>query len=556
MTISKYKTIISIFILTTIAVTGFAQVNRDELQDLPPVVFINYEGPHAWVNTREEIRQIGVALGQQIAERGRGIAPTLEAMTFEERRAYSYRFETGALNRYFVIHSVSGPEDNKLDADILGLGVDAGVDHIRNLRVIIQGYLQAAYNYSASDALLLAEYITIYNAVYRGNWDYFTSRYKTPVIGHLTRDRAGLSIRYDEWPGRTLIVIPLGHGGLSSVDTAAISDRRVIEEMRREDDQGITQRQDLVDLMEREAEEAERRAQAERERIREEERRIADERQRVEQERQRIEQERRRLEEEQEQRRRTEEQVRQTQEEQERRRVAEEESRRTQEELNRREEETRQLEQEIDRREEDLEQRREEAQRLEDFAEERAEDAQRHRQDIAEDQQAVIVQETTGGLIGITIERTSPTSMGRLIRFNPINGRELRRSPMNTIHVRTVTFIGGRIIAIAGENVGQGAVRLVELNQDSLEMARQGDTDIRVGSLLWINGNDIYAITTDLRNNQCFLGRFNTNLELQARSAVRIHPEASVTIQQGRLLTQHEDGSALALNPADLTEVQ
>lgn len=529
---------IAVVLLIGITAAGYTQVNREELRDLPPVVFINYEGPHARLDTREQIRQIGVVLGRNIFERERALAPTLEAMSLEQRRAHSYKFEIGALNRYFIIHSISGPENGKLDADILGLGVDAGVDHIRNLRVIIQGYLQAAYEYSASDALLLAEYITIYNAVYRGNWDYFVSRYKNQVISHLVRDRAGLSIRYDEWPGRTLIVIPLGHGGLSSIDTSAISDRRVIEEMRREDDQGIPQRQQMVNLMEREAEQAEQQAQAERQAITQEERQIAQERTETTQERQQIEQERQR-----------------TQEDQQQERITQEEAVQAQQELDRREQETEQREQELVRREEDLEQRREEAQRLEEFAEQKTEEAQQHRQEIAMDQQNVIVQETTGGVFGVTIERSTPTNMGRILRLNPTNGRLLRRSPLDTVHVRTLTFLSGKMIAIAGENVGSGAVRLIEINQNNLEMAKQGDDDIKTGSLLWVNGNDLYAITVDLSDNSCFLARFDINLVLQAKSTVQVHPDASVTIQQGRLLTQRSDGTTLLLNPTDLTEI-
>ncbi|MCL2805480.1 MAG: hypothetical protein FWD26_06045 [Treponema sp.] len=520
------RIIISAVILFIICAAGFAQVNRDELQDLPPVVFINYEGPHSRVNTREEIRQIGVGLGRQISERERGIAPTLNAMSAEQRRTYSYRFEAGTNNRYFIIHSISGLEEGKIDADILGLGVDTGVDHIRNLRVIIQGYLQAAYDYNERDAALLAEYITVYNAVYRGNWDYFTGRFKSQVINHLTRDRAGLSIRYDEWPGRTLILIPLGHGGISSIDTSTITDSRVIEEMRREDDQGVPQRQQMVDLIEREAERAERQAQTQRETVRQEERQIAQERQETQQERQRVQENRTAG------------------------RITEEEAKQAEQELDRREEQ-------IAQREEELQERRDEATRLEEFAEQKTEEAQQQREEIARDQQAVIVQETTGGVYGVTIERENPpVSMGRLVLLNPANGNEIRRSPLNLIHSRTVTFIGGRILAIAGENTGRGAIRLIELNQTNLEMAKQGDDDIQNGSLLWVNGNDLYAITVDLRSSHCYLGRFNTNLVMQARSNVRVHPEGTVTIQQGRLLTQRPDGSAMALNPTDLTEIK
>jgi len=512
----------TIVILTGLAAAVHAQVDQDELNNLPPVAFINYEGPHTRIDTREEIRQIGVVVGRQISEREKGIAPTLEGMTLEQRRQYSYRFDSGASNRYFVIHSVSAYEDGKLDADIFGLGVDAGVDHIRNLRTIIQGYLQAAYDYSERDAALLAEYITIYNAVYRGNWDYFLSKYKTPVINNLVTDKAGLSIRYDEWPGRTLIVIPLGYGGLSSVDTSVISDSRVIEELRKQDDLGVPQRQDMVDLKEREAEEAQRRAQSEQEAIRQEERQIAQEREQPQDS---------------------------------------------------------QKEQELAERESDLEQRREEAQKLEELADQKTDEAQQDREEIAKDQQSIIAdsgskddsvaagtaqgtqgggqqdffRDVLGGLLGITIESSTP-SKGRFILFNSADGSEIKRSVLNTIHVRTVTFIDSKIIAVAGENRGDASVRLIEINPQTFEMVKQGNDDIMPGSLIWVNSGYLYAITVDLSSNFCYLGRFDTSLVLQAKSTLRVHPEASVAFQQERLLTQREDGSALILDPVDLTE--
>jgi hypothetical protein len=480
-----------------------AQLDRGELErNQAPVRFLNYEGPTAVNNTREQIRQIGVGLGSAVRT-GRA----------------------GASNRYFVIHSVSAAEGDKLDADILGLGADAGVEHIRNVRTIIQGYLQEAYGYSAADALLLAQYITVYNAVYRGNWDYYAGRYKTPVLGHLTpRQNAGISVRFDEWPGRTLMVIPLGIGGLSSIDTSTISDGRVIDEMRKDDDRGIPERQGMVDLKEREADAAERRA--------------ADQRAQAERDRQQAERDRAQAERDRQQAQRD-----------------RESGAISQQEADRRQAEADKKTEELDRRDAEIARQKEEADKLDQFAEDKFGEAQKDREGIATDQQSRIDQEDAaqGGLIAVAIEPRDSV-MGRLVTLDATTGRELLRSPLNTVYVRTITFINGKVLAVAGENRGNAAIRLIEINTRSLEMAKQGDDDIHANSLIWVNGSDIYAITANLSDGTLNLGRFNTDLVLQAKSAIAVNPNASVSVQQGSLLTQKADGSAAVLNPSDLRE--
>jgi hypothetical protein len=482
---------------------GFTQIDQGELQkNLAPVSFTNYEGPHARIETREQIRQIGVVLGQAV-------------------KAGAER--TGAGSRYFVIHSVSAPDGDKLDADIFGLGANTGVDHVRNLRTIIQGYLQEAYSYSAQDASVLAEYITIYNAVYRGNWDYFSGRYKNPVVGNLNQQQTGLATRYSEWPGKTLMLIPLGIGGISSIDTSSISDSRVVEEMRREDDKGIEQRRNMVDLKEREAAAAEQKAASQKEAVKKEEKAIATEKSQLEKDRQQL---------------------------------AEDKSQGavTQTEAAKQEAEMQKKSDELNQRESELVLQKEDAEKQEQFAEKKTEEAQRERQSIAQDQQSIINRDAQpAGLIGIVLERRD-SALGRLISIDPATRKELRRSQLDTVYVRTLIFAGGKILAIAGENQGSGAIRLIEINSRSLEMAKQGNDDLHPNSLIWVNGSDLYAITTDLTDGTLYLGRFNADLALQAKSKTAIHPNASVSIQQGSLLTQRADGSAVLLNSADLTE--
>ncbi|MDR0641040.1 MAG: hypothetical protein LBG07_01105 [Treponema sp.] len=516
-----------------------AQVNQEELeQNQAPITFINYEGPHARIESRAQIRNIGYVLGQAV--RGGNNTP-------------------GTRGRYFVIHIPTPGEGGRLNADIFGLGHDTGVDHIRNLRLILQGYLEGAYLYSAEDATLLAEYVTIYNAVYRGDWGYIGSRYQEPVTGHLDRERAGLSIRFDEWPGRTLLIIPMGIGGagsLSALDTSVISDSRVVEELRKDEDRGVEQRQDMVELKEREAEEAEQRAGEQRREAADEQRQIDEERQRIDEERQRIEEQRRIDEEGRETAQGQPSASRETPREPgsrpagERPPVTAEESpqgeQAGEEELARREED-------LERRQEAVDQKQEEARRNEELAEQKREEAWQEREDIAADQQALINEGSPReeeGLIAVILN--GPDSpLGRFVYISR-EGEELRRSAVNTVNVRSVLSAGGRIIAIAGENRGSGAVRLIEIDGRTLEMKAQGRDDIHPQSLLWTNGPDLYAIIASGGN--AYLGRFNSALGLEARSQTALHPFASLWFQDDLVLTQRADGSALILNAQTLGE--
>jgi hypothetical protein len=503
-----------------------AQVDQGELGDLGPVVFINYEGPYSRIETRAQIRSIGYNLGQIIKD--------------DNARS-------GAQGRYFVIHSVSDPDGSKLDADIFGLGPDVGVDHIRNLRFIIQGYLEAAYDYSESDAALLSEYITVYNAVYRGDLGYFGSRYKNPVMDNLSQEKAGLALRFDEWPGQTLILIPLGTGlggQLSSIDTSSITDSRVTEQLRQEPDMSLDQRRDMVDLMEREADEAAQQAAIRREAIRQEEERIAREREQAQERQRQAQQEQQRIEQERQQAGANQQALDQRQQEAERQA-----------------EEAQRLEEELERQGQALEDERKEVEEQEAFADQKSAEAQQERQQIAEDMQTQLdrqppfAQGGEGGngnigSIGISI-LNSDSALGRLVQLDN-TGRVTKQSPLNTVNVKTVIQVSNRIFAIAGLAQGSGAIRIVEIDANTLEMVKQGDDDIAPESLLWANGQDIYAVT-NLSGNFS-LARFNTDLVLQSRSSTNVHPFASVFFYGGFIATQRSDGSAVLLDPRDLSE--
>ncbi|MBR5096641.1 MAG: hypothetical protein IK094_05985, partial [Treponema sp.] len=223
-----------------------AQVNEAELKSVGQTIeFENYTGPHARVDTLEAIKGIGSSLGKEVGKDSTKAA------------------NVGNQSKYYVIHAIDPSVKEKLDADILVLGANAEVDHIRNLRHIIASYLSAAYSYSESYAEAIATFVTVYNAVYRKNLDVFKSKYKDVVVNNLSADKCGLSTKYSEWPGASQIVIPVSDstGGLSAVDTSVISDKEVVSSMKEEDGKNIDDRKKMVDIKEREAEKASEKAQ-------------------------------------------------------------------------------------------------------------------------------------------------------------------------------------------------------------------------------------------------------------------------------------------------------
>jgi len=192
------------------------------------------------------------------------------------------------------------------------------------------------------------------------------------------------------------------------------------------------------------------------------------------------------------------------------------------------------------------------------LADQKAQEAQQERQEIAKDQQEIMggpaiasagqpqqAAPKISGLLAAGILQAN-TSLGRLLRVDPNNGSAVQTSQMTTVNTRTVNLSGSRIFAIAGVNQGNAAIRLVEIDNDTLNMLKQGDDDIYQNSLLWVNGSNLYAIT--VVNGKNYMARFDLNLVKQAQSTVEVHPYASCLFQGDKLLTQKTDGTPLLLN--------
>ena len=125
------KKIISVFVAAVTLVLSASALNVDEVELKVPgsvdsVQFENYGGPHAHIDSAQAIVNIGAGLG-------RHVALDVDLTEYYEPSA-----------KYSLIHVVDPSVSEGRDADILVLNENAGVDHIKNLRRIVTGFLQAA----------------------------------------------------------------------------------------------------------------------------------------------------------------------------------------------------------------------------------------------------------------------------------------------------------------------------------------------------------------------------------------------------------------------------
>lgn len=200
------------------------------------IEFINYKGRYRYTESLFEIKNIGIKLADGVKD---------------DNTIFNYHM------KYSIVHAIDKDSSSDLfDAAIFYIDKDAKVDHIRNVRAIISAYLERKFGYSPKDANTLANFITIYNAVNRANLDYFKERYKPIVLNNLTLESCGLSPNYFDWAGNTQIVIPLTDeakkGNLSSLDTTELTDKKVIDELKKQEDKGIEDRKDMTNLKDKE----------------------------------------------------------------------------------------------------------------------------------------------------------------------------------------------------------------------------------------------------------------------------------------------------------------
>ena len=565
------------------------EVDRGELQSAgsaDTIVFKNYSGPHSVINTIQEIRQIGGVLGEPVR------ANPTQAMT------------VGSANRYSVIHAIDITTTEKLDADIFIIGKGATVDHITNLRRIISGYLVSAYGYTERDADTIATFVTVYNAVYRGNMSVFESKYKKIVLDNISASKVGLETDYRDWPGNTQIVIPLSDiaGGLSTIDTSVISDKQVVKSMQGEDDKGIDTRKDMVDIKEREADnaqekadEAQKTADAEKAKLIDEQKKSAQAQKDADKAQKDADAAKKNADAAQKDADAAQKNADQAQKDADAAKKnaeahpndaqAQQDAADAQKNADAAQKDADAAQQNADQAQSDAEQAQKDADQAQKDADSQAQkteeqaqaaqnaqneannaqatsdqkrsEAQAERASIAKDQQSLIENSAQGAdentIFGLKTMDEQGT-LSAIVRMNAATGALVKESPVSLIRGRTVYEDGNGFIAIAGANGGNGAIRLVVIDKTSLEIASESADLIAENSMLVQKDGSYFCVIQDGAN--CFLGKFNNAVETLVKSPVAIKGATPITIGAKGILVTDASGNPILLNPNDLTQIK
>lgn len=523
------KTSITAFAVFCIAVSAFAlNVNQDELKSAgsdETVVFKNYAGPHARIDSAASIQKIGAKLGAVVA-----VAPDKMLMA-------------GSAARYSLIHVVDASDNKGLDADILSFGRSAGVDHIDNVRRIIAAYLSAAYGYSDADARTIAVFVTVYNAVYRGKIDAYRARYKKAVMEHLNSENCGLSVNYADWAGKTQIVIPLydvQDGGLGTVDTSIISGGDVVKRMQDDDGKGIDERKNMVNLKEREADAAFDKAQTAQRNAAKDQKTLEDERKKTEQMKKDAEEAERNAQAAREKAAENpgDKQAQKDAQEAERDAAAKQAQLASQEEI-------------LKAQEDDARKAQEEAAAQQALADKKLSEAQDERKMIAQDQQSMITEQYVADTFAYGMELVDEAAMlSQIVKINTKTGSVTKSTASVYIRNRIIFAVGKNFIAAAGEKGGRA--KLVLLSQDTLEIIRESAEILAENSVLIEDGGDFYCVIGDGKKQS--LAKYGADLSLKLVSPVPVKGATPIMAAGQYLIVTGMDGRSYLLNKATLEE--
>lgn len=559
-----------IFLLAFTSLSFGLKVNTKELQTAKQEGnFVNYQGPAQKKDSSFAVQYIGTRLSR----------------VSKNNEVFPY------YKKYSVIRAISEEEPEKFNADIFIIENNAKVNHIKDLRLILTGFFKGRYGYSQKDAQTLALWTTYYNAVYRKDLEYFSSVYKKNVMQFISSNNAGLDLHYKEWVGKTRMLIPLTkeeqESNLNALSTSILSDGKVIESVRQAPDKGIEEREELVDLKERQVEEKKEEVAKKEEEVKEEKEEIKKAEEEIITQEVEI--------------KKAEEEIKKQEEEIEK--ITEPEKK--EEAIKELEEKKQALEEEkqaVEEKKEEIEEKKEEVAKKEEVIQEekkeikeKTEEIAKDKLEIQEDKKELAQQEAQGASLEAKKEvlekkeqelvqkekelekreeliinkeekdifsgklyylKNIEYTVGghyynKLLMIDAASRQVEKESPLKTISGRKFDIFADGIVVISHAEKDKEYHNLVVLDRATLAPTLFGRDNIFWRSFIEIRGDFIYAIVKE--NNAYYLGKFDSKMAKVAQSKEPIHENSFISFYGSWIYVNGANKQILVLKNNDLS---
>jgi hypothetical protein len=194
-----------IFSLLLCAATGFlfasgaeeAQIDTSILDKAYVETYINDKSSVSWKNysTGKQIRDMGRRLGAEIKHQ-------------EQVNHAESPFAGGSPDfKYKAVRIYPGI---KAGADVIYVERHANVNTIQNMRRIVSGYIERAYDIPMDKADKIAKKVCYWNTNHYNDKAYFKANFQVRIREVFANKTSviGLARSYRNWPGKTRIVIP------------------------------------------------------------------------------------------------------------------------------------------------------------------------------------------------------------------------------------------------------------------------------------------------------------------------------------------------------------
>ncbi|TGK11931.1 hypothetical protein EHO60_06495 [Leptospira fletcheri] len=454
------------------------------------------------------------------------------------------------------------PEEKKFGADIFSLGKETEFGHINSIQRILAGYVKANFGYSEQNSDTLATYILYYNAIHRKGTAYVKGKYGAEVVKNLTPEKIGIARRYNEWPDKTQIIIPIV-GNILSEDGRDVHTDELEKEVNKDLDkkkEGQEDKKKMDDLQKEKIQDEKKKLEEKKEENKNQQKQAAEKEKKIERELQELNKDpvknKQKITQKQEEKKQVQQQQQQAKKE-------EQQLKEKEKEISKKEE-SRKSDTKSDSKSSVSDSSKTESGKTSSADSKKTdspddkkskEELQKELKDTKQELQTAKEEQkkkeefdknVVGGKI-LFLKTLKYLSDGHysneLHVLDPSNDDEISRGEFNKICGRTFEVLDGKALVVGYESDHSAEHKLILIDQETLKPAVWSKDSVFWRSPMILKGEDVYAF--EEKDGKYFLARFDKGLKKTASSEDEISPNSNVTFYGDKIyVTGKEEGSA------------